>query len=77
VIDTIYVASVYDGVYIEHMEATPMTVNAIDIAVHIEDGRAQLLKDCRLIGISAHKIKDINVLAAEYVKKINFIRGAV
>jgi hypothetical protein len=47
------------------------------IAVHIEDGRAQLLKDCRLIGISAHKIKDINVLAAEYVKKINFIRGAV
>jgi hypothetical protein len=47
------------------------------IAVHIEDGRAQLLKDCRLIGISAHKIKDINVLAAEYVKKINFIRRAV
>jgi hypothetical protein len=33
VIDTIYVASVYDGVYIEHMEATPMTVNAIDIEV--------------------------------------------
>jgi hypothetical protein len=43
-------------------------IKAIDVLRSIQS---------HLYGISAHKIKDINVLAAEYVKKINFIRGAV
>jgi hypothetical protein len=65
VIDTIYVASVYDGVYIEHMEATPMTVNAIDIEVRKPTWVEERVEDA---GLNEDADRASTLAASDYVE---------